>query len=268
MKRNAIVLLTIILLSLFQQVRAQTIDTSFAQREIDFSAYIGLIGQNNLAYSAEKFNVDIAEANVLVAGLFPDPEIEFGWYDNGQRRMNMGYGFTSELSWVIELGGKRKARLDVAKNEAILTKLLLEEYFKNLRADATLAYIEAIYRELLLDAQLDSYQQMNQLATSDSVRFQLGSITRVDARQSKLEAGTMLNEVYSAEAEWKHSLAKLSLLLGSNALDTLWKPTGSLNGFDRDFSLSELIATALDNRTVLKVALQDQNLSSSMMSLA
>ena len=268
MKRNAIVFLSIMLLCLTRQVEAQVVDTSFAQKEIDFTTYIGLVGKNNLAYSAEKFNVDIAEANELVSGLFPDPELEFGWFDNGQRRMKMGYGFSSELSWVVELGGKRKARLNVAQNETMLTKLLLEEYFKDLRADATLAYIEAIYNKLLLDAQVDSYHQMRKLADSDSVRFQLGSITRVDARQSKLEAGTMLNEVYSIEADWKLSLANLSLLLGNTTQDTLWKPSGVLEDLDRDFSLSELIVTAQDNRTSLKVALQDKNLSSSMMSLA
>jgi len=268
MKKHIKILIIVVILHLFHTADAQEIDTLFAKRHIDYSTYIGLVGRNNLEYSAEKFNINIAEANILSSKIFPDPELSFGFADNGQRRLNMGYAFTSEISLELELGGKRKARIDVAKNEAQLTRLLLEDYFRNLRADATIAYLEAIQNRHLLSVQFHSYQQMKKLAESDSIRFKLGDITQVDALQSKLEAGTMLNEVYEAEAEWKTALTNLSLLLGESQQEALIYPIEEFTGFERGFVLKDLILIAQNNRADLKAALQSKNLSQSLVKLA
>lgn len=267
MKKYIKIIVSVVLLHLSCKVNAQETDTIFTKKKIDYPVYIGLVGKNNLEYSAEKFSVNLAEANILRAKIFPDPELSFGAFDNGERRMAMGYGFNSELSWILELGGKRKARIDLAKNEAELISLLLENYFRNLRADATLAYLLTIQNRHLLDVQFNSCQQMQKLAQADSIRFKLGSITQVDARQSKLEAGTMLNEVYVATAELKTSLASLSLLSGQNHHDTLLYPKEDFTGFDRNFVLQDLIVTALNNRIDLKAALQQKNVSQSLVKL-
>lgn len=268
MKKYIKIIVNVAFLHFSYTADAQEIDTLFTKRKIDYPTYIGLVGKNNLEYSAEKFNVNIAEANILSAKIFPDPELGFVYADNGQRRMGMGYGFSSQLSWTLELGGKRKARIDLAKNEAQLTNLLLEDYFRNLRADATLAYLLTIQNRHLLDVQLNSYRQMKKLAEADSIRFKLGSITQVDARQSKLEAGTMLNEVYEAEAELKTTLANLSLLSGQKQMEALCYPQEEFTGFDRNFVLQDLIPMAQNNRADLKAALQNKNVSQSSVNLA
>ncbi len=244
------------------------VDTSFKKTRISYLDYMGLMGKNNLSYAAEKFNLNIAEAAIETAKIFPDPQLIFGGFDNGQRRMNMGYGFNSGLSWTLELGGKRKARIDLAKSEAELSKLLLLDYFRNLRADATLNYLTALQNKLLLDVKISSYQSMNQLAKSDSIRFKLGSITEIDARQSKLEAGTMLNDVFSGEAQWKSTLVSLFLLIGAKQTDTLIYPEGDFSKFDRDFNLLQLITAAQNNRADLLAALQNKVVAQNLLKLA
>lgn len=267
-KKYIQVLLGMIILNISFTVKAQKVDTAFAKKPIDYHTYINLVGKNNLAYSAEKFNINIADAAIQTARIFPDPQLGFGWFDNGQRRMKLGYGFNSEVTWTLEMGGKRKARIEVARNEAQLSRLLLDNYFRNLRADATLAYLQAIQNKIVLEVESSSYLQMKKLAESDSIRFKLGVITQVDARQSKLEAGTMLNDVYSAEAEWKASLANLSLLSGKAKSDSLLYPRGDLSGFERQFSLQDLVIEAQNNRADLKAALQSKNVSQSLLKQA
>lgn len=261
------IVLSIVIWLFSDAASAQVIDTTFAKKYVNYSNYIHSVGLHNLEYSAQKFNVQIAEANILTASVFPDPELSFEWYDNGQRRMRMGYGFGSELNWTLELGGKRKARVDLAKNESKLVSYLLEDFFRHLRADATISFLEAMQNKLLLQVQANSYLQMRKLAESDSIRFVLGAINQVDARQSKLEAGTLLNEVFSAEAEWKTSLSNLSLFLGQQYSDSLWYPIGDFQGFERVFSLSDLIIEAQNNRTDLQAALQNKNVSQSILKL-
>jgi cobalt-zinc-cadmium efflux system outer membrane protein len=246
---------------------AQTLP-GFAEKRISYADFITKVGKNNPGYIAEKFNVNIADAQVLSAGIFPDPELSAGWFDHGERRMEMGYGFHTELSWTLELGGKRKARVDLAKSEYELSKHLLENYFQNLRADATIHFLQAIQNQKLLEVQLSSYKTMRELALSDSIRYSLGSITRVDVRQSKLEAGTMYNEVIQAEAELKISLAGLSVFLGSHHADTLWLPEGDFQSLERHYSLAELITASQNNRADLLAALQHKDVSRNLVRLA
>lgn len=129
---------------------------------IDYTTFLKEVGENNLAYSVEKFELDIAEAEIMSAGLFADPELELEWYDNGHRRMKMGYGFEANLSWDIELGRKRKARIHVAKDEVALKSLLLKDYYQRLRSDATLAYMRALASQMTLESQKNILQQVQQ----------------------------------------------------------------------------------------------------------
>lgn len=268
MKKHIKLLCLIIALSTYYFSNAQELKSDFTTKNMDYTTFINLVGKNNLEYSAEKFNMNIAEAQILSAKVFPDPEIEFGFADNGERRMNMGYGFSSELSWTLELGGKRKARINLAKNEKELTKFLLEDYFRNLRADATLAYLTTILKRRLLDVQFNSYQQVKKLSEADSIRFKLGSITQVDAQQSKLEAGIMLNDVFVAQADWKSSLVTLTLLAGNHQTDSLWNPQEDFAKTDQPYALQDLILKAQEHRSDLKAAFQNKRVSQSMVKLA
>lgn len=144
-------------------VHAQTQPTS-RTIPLQYSKFMDLVKENNIGYAAERFNVDISLATIEGEKVFPDPELSFEFFDNGERRKDMGYGFSSELEWTLELGGKRKARINVAKSEHELTKTLLLDYFKQLRADATNHYLTALQNKLLLDVQRSSYQSMKQLA--------------------------------------------------------------------------------------------------------
>jgi cobalt-zinc-cadmium efflux system outer membrane protein len=256
------------LLLLLSKYATAQIDTTFHKKAIHFLNFIGLVGKNNLSYAAQKFNVNIAEAGIETAKVFPDPQLDFAWFDNGQRRMGMGYGFNSTIGWTLELGGKRKARIDLAQSQTALSQYLLLDYFRNLRADATISYLTAVQYKLLFDVQLSSYQSVQKLAQSNHIRAKLGSITAVDAKQSQLEAGIMLNDVLQAEASWKNSLVNLSLLLGTKTTDTLLLPQGDLSKFERNFTLSKLVIEAQNTRADLLAALQNKTVSRNILKLA
>jgi cobalt-zinc-cadmium efflux system outer membrane protein len=243
------------------------IDTTFTRVKMNYPDFLSLVHKNNLGLAAEKFNVNIAEANVEASKVFPDPELAIGASDNGQRRMQMGYGFSTELSWTLELGGKRKARINVAKSNNELTKALLEDYLRNLRADATLNYLTSLKQKEILKVQLTSYTILKNIAIADSIRFKLGSIAEIDARQSKLEANSMLNNVYQSEADWKTALLELGTMTGNQKADTLYLPIGDLKKFDRVFDLNELIVSAENNRADLLAALKNKNVLQDVLKL-
>ncbi|MDD4114925.1 MAG: TolC family protein [Massilibacteroides sp.] len=235
---------------------------------LTFNDYLNNVKNSNIDYLVEKYNVDIAEANLKASKVFPDPELSVGYSNNQNWDLQMGYGVDAALSYTLELGGKRGARIKVARTEKEMSGFLLEDYFRNLRADATIVFLSALKQKGLYEIQKSSYDQMLKLAKADSLRFRLGAIMEVDARQSQLEAATMLNDVHSSKGNLQEVLVQLIQFQGSKSRQLPDSITGTLPSLQREFDLSFLITTAQNNRVDLQVALKSQELSQHNLKLA
>ncbi|HEY3390128.1 MAG TPA: TolC family protein [Prolixibacteraceae bacterium] len=263
-------LIMICLISLICQVQiadSQT-DTISAHYLLKFSNYMDLVSRNNLEYAAEKFEVSKAEAAIEIAKVFPDPTLSFGLTQDKENHQNSGQGFSSELGTTLELFGKRRARIDLARSEHELAKALLTDFFRNLQAESASVFLEALKQKQLFAVKVNSYETMKRLSEADSIRLKLGSIMEIDAIQSKLEAGSLLNEVLQAEADLKNADTQLSQMTGSLAADTLWTPDGSLLFKQRSFVLSDLITAARNNRADLVAALFNKEVANKALKLA
>jgi len=239
---------------------------SQAQRILTYDEYLKNVREKNIEYIVEKYNVSIAEANAQAAKVMPDPELSFAYENNQDRVVQMGQLYTAELGYTLELGGKRRARMAVAKSEQQMTEALVEDFFRNLRADATLCYLEALKQKQLVGLALSSYQSMRDLARGDSLRYALGEITEVDAMQSRLEATTMMTEYFQAEAEYKNMLSDLVVFEGGTAaIDSL---SGNLPLIIRNYNLREIIELAQDHRADLRAAIHGRELSAAHVKLA
>ena len=226
-------------ISAFAQLSVKT-----PHRDIFFEEYLNRVGKNNLNYLAEKLNVSIADAEIIAQKVFPDPELGF---EAGNETFSLG------LSYSLELGNKRGARIQLARSQAELEKLTLEKGFQELRAEAANLFLEAILQRELLKVQQSSYEYMLKLSQSDSLRYVAGEITENDARQSKLEAVTLLNTVYGQEAAYQSALVMLNRHMGV-AADTLHIPFGNWDELSREFDLPELVKVGLVNRIDLLAA--------------
>ncbi|MBF0651896.1 TolC family protein [Dysgonomonas sp. GY75] len=237
------ILVFFFLMNFVSHTRAQDSEGK-ATINLSFQEYLNQVGKNNLNYMAEKYNVNIADAEVIAQKVLPDPELTF---EGADENFSLGLGYT------LELGNKRGARIRLAKSQAELEKLALEYYYQELRAEAADLYLDAMQQRELLDVKKSSYEYMLQLSKSDSIRFRLGEITEIDARQSKLEAATLLNEVFEQEAAYKSALATLNQYMGQTTL-SLMNLSGKWSNIDRDYLLPELIATGLASRIDLYAA--------------
>lgn len=260
-------IITILIIFSINYANAQ-MDTTFLSYKLDFKRYLSLVSTNNLEYAAQKYNVPISDAAIEVAKIFPDPNVEMDWTENREGSVRAGYAYSFGIAKTFELGGKRKARIDLARSNSSLTKALLADYFRKLEAEASLVYLEALKQNSLFKVKVDSYRAMKQLSEADSVRFKLGSIMEIDAVQSKVEAGILLNGVLEAEADWKNAFSQIALMTGIPKSDTLYYPNGNLQIPNRSFFLNDLITTAQNNRADLVAALYNKEVSQKALVLA
>ncbi|MGM9797399.1 MAG: TolC family protein [Parabacteroides sp.] len=236
---------------------------SLAQTPIhlSYSRYMAKVISDNLGYAAEQLNVPAAQAEVTAAKVFNDPNLSVSYYNNENNTLQMGEGVEVELSKTFTFG-KRGANIALAKSEQALAEALLADYFRQLRADATVTYLEALRQHRLYQVKQRAYEHMCQLAESDSIRFRLGEIREVDATQSQVEAGVLRNELAQAQSELYRSFSDLSLMTGTFSTDTLFVPEGELQLPARHFVLADLLNEALQERADLVAALRNKEVAS------
>lgn len=227
------------------------------QQVLSYTEYLREVTQNNLQLLAEKYNVDIANAEIVASKIIPDPEFTFEVKKEE---------FNAELGYSLEMG-KRRARIKAARSEKDLAALELEAFFQELRAESTHAFLDAILQRNLLEVKRNSYENMLQLHQSDSIRCQLGEISENDARQSKVEAASLLNEVYQQEADFKSSFVLLNKYMGKR-IGTLGMPIGDILSLETTHTLDDLIEVALTNRIDVLVANKGIDVSQSRLKLA
>lgn len=231
-------------------LQAQTV------RPLTYSQYLEKVHAGNLDYAAEKLNVSAAKADVVAAKVFNDPELSVEYSNNQDHTLQMGQSVEVGLTQTL-LPGKRGAAIKLARSESELSEALLADFLRNLRAEATVAYLEVQKQKQMCEVKKNSYMNLCNLAKSDSIWFASGKIMEVEAIQSSLEAGIMRNEVLQSEAELKNACLSLAIMMGTVAGDTLYMPQGELEPVARLFVLDELIANAIDNRSDLAAALKN-----------
>lgn len=234
---------------------------------LSYADYMQRVAQDNVGYAAEKLNVPAAQAEVTAAKVFNDPNLSVSYYNNENNSLQMGEGVEVELSKTFSFG-KRGANIALAKSEQALAEALLADYLRNLRADATLAYLEALRQRQLFQVKQRTFESIDQLATSDSIRHQLGEIGEVDAIQSRVEAEVIRNEMVQTQAELYKALSQLSVQTGSFSTDTLFLPEGELQLLEQNFVLADLLNEALLQRADLVAALQDKEVAAKALKVA
>ena len=238
---------------------------SVQAQPITHEDYFHIIAEKNAGYLAEKYNVDIALANLEAAKVFNDPELSVSYGNNQDWSVRMGQSVEAELSYDLDLAGVRKARIATASSEKELTEASVAAYLCGLRLEAAQAWAEAWRLRQTCALMEDAVSDMVQIATADSLRLSVGDVSRADAMQTGLEARTLRSELTSLKAEYANALAVLSELCGGEPIDGLGSeelPVKGLSmGIEAICDLAEL------SRSDLKAAELSRTLSENNLKL-
>lgn len=141
--------------------------------------------------------IGIADGAVLQAGTRPNPELSF--LSEGTDRNTRTE--TTQINQVIELGGKRSARIAVAEQERNIAISEVAARRAELRADVITAYMDALTaqeRVTLAQASLDLAHKSTDVT---SRRVTAGKISPVEQTRSSIAEAAARLELTQAEAD-------------------------------------------------------------------
>ena len=234
---------------------------SLFSQTLSYKQFIDSVLANNQTYRAEKLNVPISEALHKASRAIQNPSLSASYSNNSDWDIQMGQSVEIELSQPITFGVVA-ARKQVSRNEMEIASTNLEDYLLNLKAEATLSFIDALLARELSDIASQTYGNMQRLASGDSLRVVKGDLSEIDMLQTRIEARMAHQEYLAAVASYNDALITLDLFTGNPNRGTS-AVSGKLTSPDRDYTLAELTDIALRHRPDLKSAQQSVSLAES-----
>lgn len=240
MKKRILSLLTITLIS-FTYVQAQT----YVQLSLD--EFLEKVRTGNLEYAAQRLNIELSDAQIISASVFNNPSIGFSYYNDELNSMQMGHGGSAEISQTIS-PGRRRAAMNLAKSEKELTQAVLIDYFRQLRREATLTWLEAIKARQLYKIKKESHEDQMKLMISDSLSRGSEFSKDLDILQNRVETRILYSDLLDMETAFNDLCASITNFCGVSNFDTVYIPEKRNIWNDKSFILTEIVEVALNNR--------------------
>lgn len=240
-----ILLIIVATIALYTQATAQS---------ITYGQYMEQVLANNIALTAQRVNIDIAAAEVKASKTHNDPTLAITYSNNEEWDKKLGDAIEGELSRTFTIG-VRKSRIILAESKQEETAALVEEYLRNMRADATIAFLEHTRANMALAIQKENEENLRRVARHDSLRYIRGDIAKSDWQESRLAAGLAHNKRLGAEAEVKSSAIKLGYYMGNLQGAENINGTGTLEISEQPAPMESYIERAINNRADLQAAL-------------
>ena len=235
------------------------IDSGMLAQPISYQEFLSRVLEHNLDYTIQKYNISIAQAEIEVAKIYPDPVISAAFSKDitgGLPADSIGGNVLSVgASQTILLGGKISCAVAVASENKIASAATVQDYFWKLRALAAQAYITAAIADSNYLESLRTYQNLANLAQINAQRANAGDIARTDFIQSRVDAVQARGAVLAADAARQTAFLAMGQLMGNQ--DVLYQPAGYLAVPIRTFTLDTLLSHADSSRSDL-IAARDE----------
>lgn len=216
--------------------------------------FLAEVAAANLDYAAARYNVPIAEAQLEIARVFPNPTLTGGTAgrditDSGSQKepANNELG----VAQTVELGGKRRRRVTVAQANLAQAAATLDDFYRTLRGSAATAFVDALTKRRIVEEKERSAAALDQLVEANRKMLEVGDIGEIDLTQSRVDALQLHADRLAAESDAQVAAIALEQLLGRRVPDAAAAPlvpAGNLERPARGFDAAALVADALRQR--------------------
>lgn len=185
-----------------------------ASQSLSLPQAIATAFSHNPDIAAARWEIGVAEGGRVQAGLIPNPELS--WEVEDTRRNTSTT--TVLLSQTLELGGKRGARIDLAKQGQSTAEIELERRGNDLRADVMQAFYAASRAQTGLDLAKESQKLAERGLYVAQGRIRAGKSSPVEATRAEVQLAETRLQVKRAETTLASSYRELSRATGSISL--------------------------------------------------
>ncbi|GAA6765408.1 TolC family protein [Flavobacterium sp. CGRL1] len=221
----------------------------------------------NISLISEKLNIDIADAQVIQAKLWPNPTLTVGeinlWSNATAQQLPPlwgNYGKTqqvnAELEQLIQTAGKRKKLIAMEKVNAEIAKEYFKTFLRSLKIEfrdnlTDLQYNQA--QEAVYQKQLSSMQTLLKAYANQVKQGNIGKGEYVRLKASELQYLKEINDLQKENNALQKELKVLMNLPATSFVKLTDEGFVPVNKNIEDINLANLMESAIENRPDMKV---------------
>ena len=221
-------------------------------QSITFDEFLARVAANNLDLAAQRYNITIAQAQVVAAKVSPNPVLAWTFATDISHR-DQATTWSQALTEEIELAGRRKFRVTAAQKNLLAVSATVDDFFRQLQGTAATAFVTALAGQMTVDEKRRAFEALDNLAKANEKRLSEGDLGEVDANQARLDAKQAEGDLVVAQSAQSANLLALVQLMGKKNAPVR-SAAGSLVFKDRDFTLQSILSVALLNRPDVRAA--------------
>ena len=232
--------------------------------ELTLELAIDLALERNPALQAFRSEVEIAQADVVTAGLRPNPELsveseEYPYFRATRPPFFSGQTVTAGVEYEIQT--KRRRRLRTGAAEAVVRRegANVENAARLLRLDVRTAFYRVLLAESNRQLAETILNQTDQVIELNRARFEQGEISGLELTRIEVERLSFADDLFQARLELRNAKAALLALVNSPDIGMEVQVRGDLNempavGLASDATGEDLVARAFEMRPDLRAA--------------
>ncbi|WP_281232866.1 TolC family protein [Flavobacterium gelatinilyticum] len=223
--------------------------------------------EKNISLISEKLNIDIADAQVIQAKLWPNPTLTIGeinlWSNATAQQLPVlwgNYGKTqqvnAELEQLIQTAGKRKKLIAMEKVSAEIAKEYFKTFLRNLKIEFRENLTEMQYnqaQEEVYQKQLSSMQTLLKAYKNQVAQGNVGKGEYVRLKATELQFLKEINDLQKENNSLQKELKVLMNLPAASFIKLTDEGFVPVNKNIEDINLANLMESAIENRPDMKV---------------
>ncbi len=228
------------------------------KRSITISDAVSIFLRQNLQLVAARYDIDTADAEKLTARLRPNPQITVG---SSGLPLNLSGPFLSQqtfsygISQTVELGGKRRKRINAANANSDLAQGDFQMVVWQLTNDLKKKFYTVLLNQALLKLAKENQTTFAETIKHTTELFDAGEISGLDLTRLEVEKLKFDTDVANSERDYELALRDLRVALGGDYRAMDIEVAGTVDYYQPyDFSFAELRDKALAARPDLKAA--------------
>lgn len=221
--------------------------------QLSLNEYLEKVRKGNVDYAAERLNIKISDAEIISASVYANPVFSFGYYNNELKNMQMGHGGVAEISRTFS-PGRRDAAIKLAYSQKELSVAVLADFFRLLREEATVTWLETVKMREIYEIRRNSYRDQIKMMESDSLNRGHDYNRDLDIKQNKVETGILFGDIIDTENELNAHYLQLTAFCGVVGIDTIYIPERRNIWNNKEFVLKNIVDIAVENRADILAA--------------
>ena len=222
--------------------------------------------QHNHALLAARTTIQQSESEEITANLRPNPTFGAGYqflpvfnpplFNVPTSQLPLPQEFDANISYTLELGGKRRARLLAARDQTTVTRSAVADNERTLTFSVAQQFIGVQLAESTLDLAQDDLKSFRNTVDIGEIRYRAGDISQDDYLKIKLQLLQFETDVSQAQLARVQGLSDLRQMLGYESVAADYDVSRDFDYQPLKAGLDDLQAKALQNRPDLRAARQ------------